>query len=239
MPAPELATGGAVVVCPGGGYGGLAVDHEGAQILAWLNARGVAGIMLRYRVSPYRHPIPLLDAQCALRTVRANAADWGIDAGRLGIWGFSAGGHLVSTAGTHFDAGDPQAADAIARQSCRPDFLILSYPVITLAPPFTHIGSRYNLLGEHADEALVASLCNDTQVTAQTPPTFLFHTTDDGAVPVENSLLFFQALRTAGVPAEMHIYEHGPHGVGLILNDPILGTWSEHLSAWMGAHGWL
>ena len=155
----------------------------------------------------------------------------------MGAIGYSAGGHLVSTAGTHYDQGDPAAADPIARQSCRPDFLILGYPVITLNPPFTHMGSRDNLLGQDADAALVASLCNETQVTADTPPTFLFHTADDGAVPVENSLLFFQALRTAGVPAELHIYEHGPHGVGLILHDPLLGTWPDRLAGWLKRHG--
>lgn len=240
LPPADIATGTAVVVCPGGGYGGLADDHEGRQIGAWLNARGVAAFMLRYRLGPrYHHPVELGDAQRAIRTVRARAAEWGVNADRIGIWGFSAGGHLASTAGTHFDAGDLQAADPIDRVSCRPDFLILSYPVITLHPPYAHLGSRINLLGEEADPALVDLLSNDQQVTADTPPTFLFHTDDDGCVPVENSLLFFTALKRAGVPAEMHIYAHGPHGVGLAPDDPVLSTWADRLHAWLAGRGLL
>ncbi|MHB9023796.1 MAG: alpha/beta hydrolase [Armatimonadota bacterium] len=237
LPPAERATGAAVVICPGGGYGGLATDHEGRQIGAWLNARGVAGFMLRYRVAPYRHPAPLLDAQRAVRTVRARAAEWGVDPGKIGIWGFSAGGHLSSTAATHFDNGDQVAADPIDRAGCRPDFAILCYPVITLEPPFAHMGSRNNLLGEDADPALVDSLCNERQVTAETPPTFLFHTNADGGVPAENSVLFYLALRQAGVPAELHIYADGPHGIGLKLDDPVLGTWSDRLEDWMRGLG--
>lgn len=240
LPAPSRANGAAVVICPGGGYGFLAIDHEGQQIGEWLNARGVAAFMLRYRIAPrYHHPAPLQDVQRALRTVRARAAEWRVDPQRIGVWGFSAGGHLASTAGTHFDAGGPQAEDPIDRVSCRPDFMVLSYPVITLSPPYTHLGSRDNLLGKDPDPRLVERFSNEKQVTSATPPTFLFHTTTDEAVPVENSVLFYLALRKAGVPAEMHIYEKGPHGVGLAAADPILSTWPKHLEDWMRARGLL
>jgi acetyl esterase/lipase len=229
-----------VVVCPGGGYGGLAVDHEGRQIAEWLNARGVAAFVLRYRLGPrYHHPIELGDAQRALRFVRSHASDYGIASGKIGIWGFSAGGHLASTAGTHFDAGDANAADSLDRMSSRPDFMILAYPVISFTTPYTHRGSMRNLLGDNPDPKLAASLSNETQVTPQTPPAFLFHTNNDSGVPAENSVLFYLALRKAGVPAEMHIYERGEHGVGLALSDPVLSSWPGRLEAWMKIHEWM
>src|SRR5438270_2874922 len=169
-PAADKANGAAVVVCPGGGYGGLAMDHEGRQIADWLTARGVAAFVLKYRHAPrYHQPTPMLDAQRALRTVRARAKEWNVDSQRIGIWGFSAGGHLASTAGTHFDDGKPDAADPVERVSCRPDFLILCYPVITLLPPYAHVGSRNNLLGKDPDPRLVENLSNEKQVTARTP----------------------------------------------------------------------
>jgi len=230
----------AVVVCPGGGYGMLAVDHEGRQVAEWLNARGVAAFVLRYRLGPrYHHPIELGDAQRALRFVRFHAEDYGIASDRIGIWGFSAGGHLASTAGTHFDAGNANAAELIDRLSSRPDFMILAYPVISFTTPYTHRGSLRNLLGDNPDPKLVASLSNETQVTPETPPAFLFHTSTDSGVPAENSVLFYLALRKAGVPAEMHIYERGDHGVGLALFDPILSSWPRRLEAWMRLHGWM
>ena len=229
-----------VVVCPGGAYGMLAVDHEGRQVAEWLNARGVAAFVLRYRLGPrYHHPIELGDAQRALRFVRFHAADYGIASDRIGIWGFSAGGHLASTAGTHFDAGNADAADPIDRVGSRPDFMILAYPVISFTTPYTHRGSLRNLLGDNPDSKLVASLSNETQVTPETPPAFLFHTTTDSGVPAENSVLFYLALRKAGVPAEMHIYERGQHGVGLALFDPILSSWPKQLAEWMRLHGWM
>jgi acetyl esterase/lipase len=229
-----------VVVCPGGGYGMLAVDHEGGQVAQWLNARGVAAFVLRYRLGPrYHHPIELGDAQRALRFVRFHAADYGIASDKIGIWGFSAGGHLASTAGTHFDAGNPNAADSIDRVSSRPDFMILAYPVISFTTPYTHRGSLRNLLGDNPDPKIAASLSNETQVTPETPPAFLFHTTTDSGVPAENSVLFYLALRKAGVPAEMHIYERGEHGVGLALFDPILSSWPRRLEGWMRLHGWM
>lgn len=240
LPPPEKATGTAVVVCPGGGYGGLAMDHEGRQVAAWLNAHGVAAFVLKYRIAPrYHHPAPLQDAQRALRLVRARAKEWNIDPNRLGIWGFSAGGHLASTAGTHFDDGKPDAEDPVERAGCRPDFMILVYPVITLSPPYAHMGSRTNLIGKNPDPKLVDELSNDKQVTAKTPPTFLVATSGDTAVPAENSVFFYLALRKAKVPAEMHIYERGAHGFGLAPRDPVLSTWPDLLAHWMKARGLL
>jgi acetyl esterase/lipase len=239
LPASK-AVGTGVVVCPGGGYGGLATDHEGKQVADWLNSLGAAAFILKYRLGPrYHHPAPLQDAQRALRTVRSNAQAFGVRPDRIGIWGFSAGGHLSATAGTHFDAGDPNAADPIERVSSRPDFLILAYPVISFTAEYSHRGSRKNLLGDALDPALVENLSNEKQVTAQTPPTFLFHTDEDTGVPPENSIAFYLALRKAGVPAEMHIYQRGQHGVGLALKDPALSSWPGRLADWMRVRGLL
>jgi acetyl esterase/lipase len=239
--APEKsAVPTAVIVCPGGGYGALAKDHEGDQIARWLNSLGVQAFVLQYRIAPrYHYPAPFLDAQRAIRFVRTHAADYRVAPGRIGIWGFSAGGHLASTTGTHFDAGDPDAPDPIDRASSRPDFMILAYPVISFTTPYTHTGSLHNLLGGNPDPKLVQSLSNETQVTAQTPPTFLFHTNQDNGVPPENSVLFYLALRQAGVPAEMHIYERGPHGVGLASTDAVLASWAGRLKDWLEIRGLL
>jgi acetyl esterase/lipase len=240
LPAPAKAVATGVVVCPGGGYQNLAMDHEGQQIAEWLNSLGVAAFVLKYRLGPnYHHPIELGDAQRAVRLVRTRARELGIAADRIGIWGFSAGGHLASTAATHFDAGDPAAPDPVDRAGSRPDFAILAYPVITMRASLTHPGSRRNLLGDNPNEGLVTLLSNETQVTAQTPPTFLFHTTDDNVVPVENSILFYQALRKAGVPAELHVFEHGPHGVGLAPRDATLSLWPTLLANWLRGRGLL
>ncbi len=228
-----------VVIAPGGGYAGLAFDKEGTDVARWLNARGVAGFVLRYRLGPrYHHPVELGDAQRALRLVRSKANDLGIKPDHIGMWGFSAGGHLTATAGTHFDVGKRDATDPIDRQSDRPDFLILAYPVITLEGPATHGGSRRFLLGEHPDPRLLHSLSAQTQVTRQTPPTFLFATADDDLVPVANSVMFFSALRAAGVPVEMHLFQHGPHGVGLAPGFPELKVWPDLLIAWMRNQGY-
>jgi acetyl esterase/lipase len=228
----------AVVVCPGGGYAHLAISYEGTDVAEWLNQLGISAVVLKYRLGPrYHHPVELWDAQRAIRYLRAHAADFGIQTNRIGIWGFSAGGHLASTTGTHFDNGDPNAADPIDRQSSRPDFMILAYPVITMQEPYVHQGSLHNLLGEKPDPGLVQLLSNELQVTANTPPAFLFHTTEDQTVPVENSVNFYLALRKAGVPAEMHIYLKGRHGVGLAEKDPVLKTWPEHLADWLTAAG--
>jgi acetyl esterase/lipase len=235
LPEESKAVGTAVVICPGGGYRGLATDHEGRQIGEWLNSLGVAGFILEYRHHGrgYGHPAPLQDAQRAIRTVRAGAALWKIDPQKIGIMGFSAGGHLASTAGTHFDPGDPNAADPIERISCRPDFMILCYAVIALGEPFTHRGSQENLLGKDAPPELVKSLSNEKQVTAETPPTFLFQTDEDTVVPAENSVQFYLALRRAKVPAELHIYRTGQHGVGLAQNRPGTALWPEECQQWM------
>jgi acetyl esterase/lipase len=224
---PEGRVSGAgVVICPGGGYAHLAMEKEGSEIAAWLNRQGLAGFVLKYRLGPrYHHPAQLDDAHRALRYVREHAAELGIKADRVGIWGFSAGGHLAATAATHFDAGT------------RPDFLILAYPVITFEPPYAHQGSRKNLLGAEPDAKLVHDLSNETQVTTETPPTFLFHTDGDKGVPAENSVLFYLALRKAGVPAELHIYERGPHGVGLAEKDAVLSSWPARLADWLTLRG--
>jgi acetyl esterase/lipase len=237
-PVPGDESNGAVVVCPGGGYGHLASDHEGKQVAEWLNSIGVSAFVLQYRLGPrYHHPAPLQDVQRAIRLVRARAAEWHVDPARIGIMGFSAGGHLASTAATHFDAGRPDSADPIERQGSRPDFAVLAYPVITLDGPSAHVGSRRNLLGDPADPALVELLSNERHVTDRTPPTFLFHTADDPTVPVENSLLFFGALHEAGVPAELHVFAHGKHGVGLAQSDPALASWPRLCALWLQARG--
>lgn len=238
-PPADKANGAAVVVCPGGGYGGLA-GHEGQPIAEWLNTLGVTGCVLKYRLGPrYHHPVEMSDVQRALRVVRFHAGEWKLDTKRIGVMGFSAGGHLASTAATHFDGGDAKAADPIDRVSCRPDVAILAYPVITLTDPFTHGGSRTNLLGDKPDPELVNLLSNERQVTTQTPPTFLMHTADDPVVPVENSLLFALSCRAARVPFELHIFEHGPHGIGLGGNDPIFSTWPATCAAWLKTRGFL
>ena len=240
---PYLAkspNGTAVIVCPGGGYVHLAMDHEGVQIAKWLNSLGISAFVLQYRLGPrYHHPAMINDAQRALRTVRSRASSLHIDPNRIGIWGFSAGGHLASTAATHFDAGNPSASDPIERAGSRPDFAILAYAVISLNSEYTHVGSRNNLLGPNPDQKLVDDLSNDQRVTPQTPPTFLFHTTTDTTVPVENSVRFYLALRKAGVPAEMHIFQNGPHGVGLAPTDATLSAWSGLLANWLRERGLL
>jgi acetyl esterase/lipase len=233
------AVGTAVIVCPGGGYVHLSMEKEGSDVAHWWNSLGVTAFVLKYRLGPkYRHPIELGDAQRAIRTVRSRAAEWGVRPDRVGIMGFSAGGHLTSTAGTHFDAGKPDAADAIDRLSSRPDFLVLGYPVVSFTD-HAHQGSKRALLGDNPDPKLVENLSNELQVTAQTPPAFLFHTSNDGTVPVENSVMFYLALRKAGVPAEMHIYENGPHGVGLAPTDEALSSWPARLADWMRGRGLL
>ena len=238
-PPPEKATGSVVVVCPGGGYGGHA-DHEGRPIAEWLNGLGVTGVVLKYRLAPAsQHPAMLQDAARAIRTVRANAAAWNLDPKRIGVLGFSAGGHLASTIGTHFDPGDPNAADPIEKVSSRPDRMILVYPVISMAPPYTHGGSRRNLLGPDPDPALAESLSNETRVTPETPPTFLAHTDADGPVPAENSLHFALALRKAKVPMELHVFEKGPHGLGLGREGFAFSEWPGLCAKWLDGQGFL
>ncbi len=230
----------AVVIAPGGGYLNLATKKEGTDFALWLNARGVAAFVLKYRLGPkYHNPVELWDAQRAVRTVRAHAAEYGVATDHIGMWGFSAGGHLTATAGTQFDAGKPDAADPIDRQSSRPDFLVLAYPVITLEPPYAHTGSRKYLLGEDATPELAASLSAQNRVTKETPTAFLYATYDDQTVPVMNSVMFYEAMVKAGVPAEMHLYKHGPHGTGLAAGFPQLKGWPDLVAKWMAGNGWM
>jgi acetyl esterase/lipase len=228
-----------VLILPGGAYSHLATDHEGIQVAKWLNNLGVSAFMLEYRLgTKYHHPIELNDAKRGIRWVRSHAADYGYDPNRVGVWGFSAGGHLASTLGTHFDAGDPSAADPIDRLASRPDFMVLTYPVIGPLGPAS-VGSYDNLLGKNADLALITELTNDLHVTMQTPPTFLVAADDDAAVFPENSVNFYLALRKAKVPAELHIYKNGGHGFGLAPLDPVLSTWTTLLANWLRVNGYL
>lgn len=234
--------GGGVVIFPGGGYGGLATDHEGKQIAQFFNNQGVTAFVLYYRLGSqgYHYPVELNDAKRAVRWVRSNAETYGVDKSRIGVIGFSAGGHLASMAGTLFDNGDANAPDPVDRVSSRPDFLVLAYPVISLSDTFTHRGSRNNLLGDQKDnEELAHQLSSQHNVSANTPSTFIFQTDEDTAVPAENAVNFYLALRKNKVPAEMHIYQRGPHGVGLMHGDPVLSTWGAHLTDWMRNNGFL
>lgn len=231
-----------MVICPGGGYGGLA-PHEGGDYARFLNEHGISGFVLKYRLGSagYRHPVMLEDAARAVRTVRARASEWNINPQKVGVMGSSAGGHLASTLLTHFDVGKPGDADPIERQSSRPDLGILCYPVITMGE-FTHQGSKENLLGKNPSPELVQNLSNELQVTKETPPTFLWHTWEDTAVPVENSLQFAAALRKAGVPFDLHIYQKGPHGLGLGTRqwDPEhRHPWTQDCVYWLRVQGFI
>lgn len=229
----------AVVLCPGGGYVMLATDHEGKQVAQWFNNLGIAVFMLEYRLGPkYHHPVELGDAKRAVRWVRAHAAEYHVDPARIGIMGFSAGGHLASTLATHFDAGNSGSADPIERASSRPDFTILIYPVIGPLGNAS-VFSFEQLLGKSPDPKLVDELTNDLHVTPQTPPTFLMHSDNDDAVTPENSVRFYMALKRAGVPAEMHIYPSGGHGYGLAPLDPVLSTYPPRLADWLRGRGLL
>ena len=239
LPAGPNVTRTGVIVAPGGGYQHLSMEKEGSAVAHWLNERGVAAFVLKYRLGPkYHNPIEIGDAQRAIRMVRANAEQYGIAADHIGIWGFSAGGHLAATAGTKFDVGNPSAVDAIDQQPSRPDFLILAYPVITMEAPSAHTGSRKYLLGDNPSPELVAEMSAEQHVTQETPPTFLFATTDDGTVPVMNSVMFYTALVKAGVPVEMHLFQHGAHGSGLAVTNPQLSVWPSLLAKWMRERGY-
>jgi acetyl esterase/lipase len=219
--------GAAVLVCPGGGYGHLAVDHEGKQVAEWFNGFGVSVFVLKYRLGPrYRHPAPLDDARRAMRMIRERAGRLGLDAKRVGVMGFSAGGHLASTLSTLYKSAEE-----------RPDFSILVYPVISFRTKYGHSGSVRNLLGTPPDPELVWRLSTELAVTAETPPTFLFHTNADAGVPPENSVFYYLALRRYGVPAEMHIYQEGRHGVGLAQKDEVLSSWPARLKDWLKVRG--
>ena len=242
LPDPAKATGAAIVVCPGGGYGGLAA-HEGNDYALFLNREGVACFVLKYRLGShgYRHPAMMNDAARAVRWVRSNAAAYGLELKRVGIMGSSAGGHLTSTLMTHFDLGDPQASDPVDRQSSRPDLGILCYPVITMEA-FGHAGSRRNLLGEFPTAEQLQLLSNEKQVSPGTPPAFIWHTYEDQAVPVRNSLEFASALERHGVPFDLHVYKQGRHGIGLAAKPPEFENphpWAKDLIFWLKAQGFV
>lgn len=228
----------AVIVMPGGGYGWLATNHEGRQVANWLNGMGITAFVLRYRVGPkYHHPVELGDAQRAIRMVRSRAQEFHLLPDKIGILGFSAGGHLASAAETHFDAGNANSMDPIGRVSSRPDFAVLCYPVISFVAEYAHRGSWENLFGRDANLEMRQSLSNEMQVKKETPPTFLWSSSTDTVVPPENSVAFYLALHKAGVPAELHIFAEAPHGVGLDLQDPSVGEWGSLLRNWLRGRG--
>lgn len=229
----------AVIVCPGGGYRNLAMNHEGRQVANYFNSLGAAAFVLKYRLGPrYHYPVQLADVQRAIRLVRSHAADWHVAADRVGVIGFSAGGHLAMMASTLFDAHTFDAKDAVDQGNARPDFAVLGYPVISMVEPWTHRGSRENLLGENPSTELEKSVSGELLMSARTPPTFIFLTNADTTVPAENSISYALSLRKAGVPVEMHLFENGPHGVGLGMDDVSLSEWPRLLSNWLRRHGW-
>lgn len=238
LPAKKSATGEAMLIFPGGGYGILAYDWEGTDIAKFLNGKGIAGIVVKYRLPSDKSQsekwnVPLIDAQRALRLVRNKAKDFNIAADKIGIIGFSAGGHLASTLGTHFKENIYDPVDDADAQSARPDFMTLVYPVITFTQNTKHSGSQKSLLGENPSQEMLKHFSNELQVTAETPPTLLVHATDDSGVPVENSLLFFQALKDKNVSATLHVYPKGGHGFSLARKDPHLRGWTERLFEWI------
>ena len=238
LPAKEKATGSAVVIFPGGGYQMVAIDHEGHQVARWLNELGIAAFVVdyRHRGRGYGHPAPIQDAQRAIRTVRSRSAEFGIEPNKIGIIGFSAGGHLASTAGTHFNEKFYEPVDANDSASARPDFMILIYPVISMGP-ISHSGSRIALLGRNASQELIDKFSNEKQVDSNTPPTFLVHATDDKTVPAENSISFYLACKKAHVPAEMHIWQKGEHGFGLGKSGTPVSRWPALCADWMDKMG--
>lgn len=237
LPEPGKATGTAMVICPGGGYGGRVVEGEGHGIARWLNAHGIAGVVLEYRLPAGNYHRPLLDGQRALRVVRSHAAEWKLDPRRIGVVGFSAGGHLASTLGTHFNAGDAQSADPVERQSCRPDFMVLVYPVITMGEQ-THGGSRRNLLGPSPSAELIERFSNEKQITDKTPPAFLTHARTDAVVPVAHSQMFYAALKAKGIPAELQEFPKGNHGYNGYKGEE-WDAWQKRSLEWLGERGLL
>jgi acetyl esterase/lipase len=235
LPDKAKNTGAAIVICPGGGYGIEAMDHEGYVYAEYLQSKGIAGIVLKYRLPYGHHEIPLLDTQHAIRTVRANSPEWGINPGKIGISGFSAGGHLASTAATHFDKGKADGVNPVDKVSCRPDFAVLVYPVITFNEQWGHMGSRENLIGKNHDLKLIRYYSNELQVTSETPPTFLILADDDKGVLPRNSIEFYTALKEKGVPAELHIFREGGHGFGMNKTGKPHDQWPELLTDWMKA----
>jgi acetyl esterase/lipase len=239
LPAPEKANGAAVLICPGGGYGMLAFDHEGNAIAKWLNDNGVAGIILKYRLPSDKIMAdksigPLQDAQEAMRIVRRNAEAWKINPGKIGVIGFSAGGHLASTLSTHYAEKVYEVKDS---KSARPDFSLLIYPVVSFDSEVTHMGSRNNLIGTNPDDVTVKHFSNELQITSDTPPAFLVHSADDPAVPVMNSIGYFIGLQKNKIPVEMHIFQKGGHGYGLAPNGGTEASWPDLCIKWMKQMG--
>jgi acetyl esterase/lipase len=235
LPAPEKATGAAVLICPGGGYGGLAFDYEGLDIARWLNDNGIAGIVLKYRlpsdlIMKNKSVGPLQDAQEAIRIVRRNASAWKINPGKIGIMGFSAGGHLASTLSTHFEQKVYEVKDST---SARPDFSLLIYPVISFDASFTHTGTRKNLIGDNPSDDEVKQFSNELRITEKTPPAFLVHSADDMVVPVKNSLVYFEGLVSHNIPAELHVFQKGGHGFGMAINRGTESAWPELCIRWL------
>jgi acetyl esterase/lipase len=228
----------AFLIYPGGAYGWLSMDNEGVHIAKWLNDIGLAGIIVKYRIAPpYHYPVELLDAQRAIRTVRANSAKWGIDPQHVGVIGFSAGGHLASLVSTFFDDGNPDAADTVDRFGCRPDAAILVYPVISMTDPLAHTGSRDNLIGPNADPKLYDQLSTDKEIKSNTPPTFIVAANDDTTVHPGNSVAYYLALKKANISAELHIFDFGGHGFGI--GSGANAPWPDLAKAWLGRHGML
>jgi acetyl esterase/lipase len=239
MPPEDKASGAAVIICPGGGYQILAIDHEGYDVAQWFNEQGIAAFVLKYRLPndeamEQKEIVPILDLQQAIRTVRRQAPEWGINQDQIGVMGFSAGGHLASTGATHYSDNIGGIDD---ETSLRPDFSVLIYPVITFQPDFYHQGSREALIGPDASHEMVERFSNHLRVTDDTPPTFLIHASDDLVVPVENSINYYLALRENGVPAEMHIYETGGHGFGMAEGQEHLSTWLDEFRLWLASRG--
>jgi len=238
LPSKKNSTGEAVVICPGGGYGILAYDWEGSDIARWLNSQGIAAFVLKYRLPGSKsnivaHKSPLMDAQRAMRMVRSKAEKWNLDPGKIGVMGFSAGGHLASTLSTHYDDGNSLSPDPVEQVSCRPDFSVLVYPVISFTGEFQHSGSRINLIGKDADEDLVKYYSNELQVDKDTPPAILIHSDDDEVVPVENSIAYYKALRGNKIASELHIYPYGGHGYSLAIGQGHLSTWPDRVIEWI------
>lgn len=238
LPAKRSANGKAVIICPGGGYGMLAYDWEGTDVAKWFNSQGIAAFVLKYRLPQSKSIIvqneaPLQDAQRAIRQVRYNAEKWNIDKNKIGVIGFSAGGHLASTLGTHYNYDTLNAKDDIDKLSARPDFMMLIYPVITMHLLHTHKGSRNNLLGKTPSDELVNFYSNELHINNNTPPTFIVHSTDDKVVPVENSLRFFECLKQSDVFSELHVYPYGGHGFGLAIGRDYLQSWTQRLADWL------
>ena len=237
LPPKRCATGEAFLICPGGSYGVLSYDWEGVQIAKWLNSKVIAGIIVKYRLPNSKsnivgHLSPLLDVKRAFRIIRFHADEWNIQKNKIGVIGFSAGGHLAASLTTRFDEGNKASPDPIEQQSCRPDFAALIYPVITMAQPHVHENSRNNLIGAGANEEITTQYSNELHVKNNTPPSFIVHSADDDIVKVENSLLIYEALKNKNVPVEMHLYPFGGHGFSLAIGKDYLQTWTERFMDW-------